>query len=138
MPCVLSGTFYYDVHDACGKQPETDGYPACASFTPGPNQKTLRQTGSNSAIAINANLVAGNRAKYCGKKIRVHHNGKEVHAPGGGDFFVWDGCAACQQDTIIDFSASGLRMLDRDACNKGVIQGVSWVVTDEQVHKFVY
>ena len=89
-------------------------------------------------IAINSNLVASDRAKYCGKKIQVFHNGDEVGAPDGGDWFVWDGCAACQQDTIIDFSASGLRMLDSDACDKGVIQGVSWVVTDEQVHDFVY
>ena len=126
------------MQDACGKQPETDRYPECASFTAGPNQKTLRQTGTNNAIAINSNLVGSNRAKYCGKKIQVYHNGKRVHGPDGGDFFVWDGCAACQHDTIIDFSASGLRMLDRDACTKGVIQGVSWVVTDEQVHKFTY
>ena len=133
-----SGTWYYDVRDACGKQQETDGYPECASFTAGPDQQTLRQTGSNNAIAINSDLVGGDRTKYCGKKIHVYHYGNEVSAPDGGDWFVWDGCDACRQNTIIDFSASGLRMFDSDACNKGVIQGVTWFVTEEQVHKFVY
>jgi hypothetical protein len=44
------GTYYFDVRTTCPqdtKYPETDGYPACASWDQGPNQQTLRQINSN-------------------------------------------------------------------------------------------
>ena len=41
------GTYYFDMRTPCPQNPggyaETDGYPTCASFTPGPYQQTLRQ-----------------------------------------------------------------------------------------------
>jgi hypothetical protein len=133
-----SGTYYFDVRTtACGSFPESNGYPLCTSNTPGPNQQTLAQLNSNNVVAINANLIGADRAKFCGKRIRVFKNGVEVAAPDGGNFFVWDGCAACASNSIIDFSFSGLRQISSDACNQGVVPGITWTVVDEVVRTFV-
>lgn len=76
----------------------------------GPNQQTLRQLGSNKVVGIDANLLGSNRALYCGKKVVVFDpNGRRVAAPDGGDFFVWDDCAARIGGGKIDLSVSGLR-----------------------------
>lgn len=136
-----SGTYYYDVRTQCPQNPngypETDGYATCESFSPGPNQKTLRQGNSDNVVAIDMNVLKVNRAGLCGKKIIVTHNGAPVSAPDGGDFYVWDGCAACVGGGRIDFSVSGLRNADPNACNLGVVPGVSWQVVDVQSRPFV-
>ena len=61
----------------------------------------------------------------------------QVNAPDGGDFYVWDGCAACVGGVRIDFSVSGLRNVESDGCEKGVVPGVTWTVTNTQIKKFV-
>lgn len=137
----IYGTFYYDIRGAVCPGiitfPENDGYPSCASFAPGPNQLTLRQLNSNNVIAIDNNLLGSNRAKYCGKKVIVTYNGQQITAPDGGDFFVWDGCAACIGGTIIDFSLSGLQRVTANACTVGKVPGVSFRVVDVVVRQFV-
>ena len=52
---------------------------------------------------------------------------------------MWDGCERCVQGNggFVDLSVSGARGLDPDACQKGLIPGVSWQVSDTQVKKFV-
>jgi len=82
------------------------------------------------------NVLKQQRSKLCGKQINVFHNGKRVPAPDGGQFYVWDGCAACVGGGRIDFSVSGLRNVESAACNIGVVPGVSWMVVDVQARKF--
>jgi hypothetical protein len=136
-----SGTYYYSTNTVCPSEPngypELDGYPACASFTPGPYQQTLRQIGTNNIVAIDNNVLSSDRAKYCGKRINIFHNGQPVTAPDGGPFFVWDGCAACAGGVRIDLSVNGLKNVDPNACNLGVVPGVTWQVIDSSVKAFV-
>lgn len=103
----------------------------------GPNQQTIRGVGSNNIVAIDAGVLGGNRAGLCGKKAIITYNGKQVAAPDGGDFFVWDACAACVGGGKIDFSVSGIKSANPNACTLGVVPGVSWQVVDTQVRPFV-
>ena len=64
-------------------------------------------------------------------------SGQQVAAPDGGNFFVWDGCAACVGGGKIDFSVSGARNIDANACTLGLIPGVGFKVVDEQVQPFI-
>jgi hypothetical protein len=135
-----SATYYYDVASPCPQDtsgyPETDGYPTCTSWEGG--AKTIRQYNTDNIVAIdNTVLTADTRAQLCGKKVLVFKDGQQVAAPDGGDFFVWDGCEACRGGGRIDFSATGARMVDGDACSLGVVPGVSFQVVDEQVLPFV-
>lgn len=137
----IIGTYYYDLRTTCPQDTagyaENNGYPRCTSDTPGPFQQTIAQVGSNNIIAIDNNVLSGNRARLCGKKVLVYKNGVQVRAPDGGDFFVWDGCAACIGGGKIDFSVSGARAVDPAACTLGLIPGVSFRVVDEVVKQFV-
>jgi hypothetical protein len=132
-----SGTFYYDVTGkTCGGPPyaENNGYPACASYNPA-YWKTLQQYGTNNIVAIDNNVLQANRAGLCGKQIHVYKNGKEV---AGGPFVVFDGCQACIGGGRIDFSLSALNSIDNgNACNDGVVPGISWSVTNNQIIPFV-
>jgi hypothetical protein len=134
-------TYYYDLRTRCPQDAsgyaENNGYPACTSWAPGPNQRTLAQEGSNNVVAIDMNHLAANRASLCGKKVLVYKNGVQVAAPDGGDFFVWDGCQACIGGGKIDFSVSGARKVDAGACTVGVIPGVTYQVVNQQVRQFV-
>lgn len=136
-----SGTYYYSTNTNCPSEPngyaETDGYPSCASYAPGPDQQTIRQIGSNNIVAIDSNLLGGDRAKYCGKEIQIFHNGSPVASPDGQPYFVWDGCDACQGGSRIDLSVNGLRLVDSNACDLGVVPGVTWQVTDRVIKTFV-
>ena len=138
---TADGTYYYDINTPCpqdGSYPETNGVPACASYDLSQAQ-TLAQLGSNNVVAIDRTLLpqGPGRAKLCGKKVLVYKDGQRVPAPDGGDFFVWDGCEACEGGVRIDFSVSGLKSVDPDACNLGVVPGVTFEVVDEQVQPFV-
>ena len=136
-----SGTYYYSTNKVCPSEPngypELDGYPSCASFTPGPNQQTLRQVNSNNIVAIDAGLLSGDRARYCGKQVNIFKNGQQVFAPDGGNFFVWDGCDACRGGSRIDLSVNGLQNVDPNACQLGVVPGVTWQVVDRTIKQFV-
>lgn len=75
------------------------------------------------------------RAKYCGKEIKVFKDGKQVE---GGPFVVFDGCEACEGGKRIDFSLSALDEIDNgNACDSGVVEGISWEVVDNQIMEFV-
>lgn len=136
-----SGTFYYDLRKTCPGIPyfpENNGYPYCASYNPsGATYKTLAQLGTNNVIAIDINVLSANRARLCGKKVLVYKDGKPVSAPDGGSFFVWDGCEACIGGGRLDFSLSGLQNAASNACNLGVVPGISWKVVDEVVTPFI-
>lgn len=141
-----AGTYYYDVHTSCpqdgGGYAENQGYPACTSYTPGPNQQTMQQIGSNNIVAIGQlayNAPESVRQQFCGKKVSVFYNGQQVAAPDGGDFFVWDGCQACADtnEGRLDFSVSGLRDVNPNACNLGVVPGITWQIEDVQIKQFV-
>lgn len=69
----------------------------------------------------------------------VTANGVPVAAPDGGDFFVWDGCERCSGagNTFIDFSVSGLRNANSNACTLGVVPGLAYTIYDTQVKAFV-
>jgi hypothetical protein len=96
------------------------------------------QVGSNNVVAIDAAVLGANKAALCGKQVRVYKaDGTRVAAPDGGDFFVWDGCAACVGGGKIDFSVRGARNVDANACALGVIPGVRFEVTDVQMKPFV-
>lgn len=134
-------TYYYDLHTSCPQDPHgypgtNNGYPLCTSHSPD-NYKTLRQYGSNNVIAIDAEVLGEARAALCGKKAIVRVNGRRVEAPDGGDFVVWDGCAACAKEAIVDFSVSGARRINPQACQIGAIEGITLDVVDEQVWEFI-
>ena len=75
--------------------------------------------------------------RYCGKQVKITYQGREIKAPNGGDYFVWDGCEACASMNRIDFSVPGLKNINSNACNLGVVPGVSYTITDVQVQPFV-
>lgn len=134
-----SGTFYYDVtgRTCSGGAPykENNGYPYCTSFVAGSDQKTVEQYGTNNIVAIDANFLSQNRDSLCGKQIHVYKDGVEVS---GGPFVVFDGCEACVGGGRIDFSLSALDSIDNgNACNDGVVPGITWRVTDNQIIPFV-
>ena len=91
-------------------------------------------------MAVDVNLLASEagRAKFCGKKVVITRpDGSRVTPPGGGDFFVWDACAACAGGVRIDFSVAGAQAVDAAACTKGVIPGLKVEILDSQVKPFV-
>lgn len=137
------GTYYFDARlSSCpgGESLESDTTPSCASNAPGPNAKTLMQLGSNNVIAIKA--LAGSpasdetRERYCGKQVIISVNGNQIQAPDGGDFFVWDGCETCSDETL-DFTVSGLLAVNSDACTLGIVKGIQYQITNTQVQNFV-
>jgi hypothetical protein len=132
------GTFYYDVTGrSCpgfGPYAENNGYPTCTSFDPA-RYRTLAQYGTNNIVAIDASVLAADRARYCGKEIVIYRNG--VRVP-GGPYVVFDGCAACQGGQGIDFSLTALNNIDNgNACNDGKVPGFTWQVTTNQIIPFV-
>lgn len=135
---TADGTYYYDVRSPC-PQDFLTYYPLvsptmCESYTPEFNPQTLRQRNSNNIIAIGQLLTNPNlRPTFCGKQVIVTYKGKQVKAPDGGDFVVWDGCEAC----AINFSVSGLRAVNSQACKLGVVPGVSYQITSVQVIPFI-
>ena len=136
-----SGTYYYDVHSNYCPQDsngyaENNGYGYCEPWQHS-GAKTLAQEGTNNIVAIDANLLSANRAGLCGKVVKVFANGKQVSAPDGGDFFVWDGCQACIGGGRIDFSVSGLKKVNGGACDLGVVPGVTWQIMSTQAKVFV-
>lgn len=144
-PGTQTGTYYYSTNKRCPGEPngypELDGYPTCISFTPGTNQKTLRQINSNNIVAIDSNILSNNRGRYCGKQVNIYKNGVKVAAPdqnpdGSREFYVFDGCQACIGGGRIDLSVNGLQNVDPNACNLGVVPGVTWQVVDKVVATF--
>jgi hypothetical protein len=131
-----SGTYYYDVAGAtCNGVgfPETSGYPYCTSFDSS-KYKRLNEYGTNKIVAIDRNVLSANRATLCGKQIQVFKNGVEVPGP----FVIFDGCEACVGGGRIDFSLTALNQIDNgNACQDGVVPGISWKVTNTQVIPFV-
>ena len=135
------GSYYYDVTGKfCPQdlQPyaENDSYPTCSSFDK-KKWKTLQDYDTNNIVAIDRKLLSDEkgREKYCGKEIKVFKDGKEVI---GGPFVVFDGCKACEGGKRIDFSLTALNKIDNgNACESGVVDGVSWEIVDNQVMKFV-
>jgi len=136
------GTFYYDVKDSfCGSFPENNGFPKCTSNTPGAAQQTMQQINTDNIVAIGQLFGAdeAGRAEWCGKKVVVADaDGNPVSAPDGGDFFVWDGCQRCAQDNnnVLDFSFSGLKNVNPDACTQGKVP-LSFTILNTQVMQFV-
>lgn len=138
------GTYYYDVKlsecpGGSSVQDVAAGIPTCASYTPGPDQVSLQQLGSNNVIAIGQLFQASDdaRSQFCGKQVLVTVDGNQIGAPDGGDFYVWDGCEECSTSDRIDFSVSGLLAVNSDACSLGVVPGVHYEITDTQVRDFV-
>jgi hypothetical protein len=133
-----SGTFYYDVTGRSCSGPsyaENQGYPTCTSFDPA-KWKKLSEYGTNKIVAIDNTLLQGQgRANLCGKQIQVFKDGVEVP---GGPFVVFDGCEACIGGSRIDFSLSALDQIDNgNACRDGLVPGISWKVTNNQIIPFI-
>ena len=133
------GSYYYDAFgDLCPHEsvpyPENQGIASCESYTPGENQNPLSFYGNNNLIAIdNARLQEPNgREKYCGKRVVVRYNGVLIDEV----FVVWDGCGACADGARLDFSRGALMAIDPNACELGLLPGISWKVIDEQVMPF--
>ena len=136
-----AATYYYDISGpGCFGEiyPENHGYPECTSHNPD-YWKTLAQYGTNNIVAIdNTKLnTPEQRAALCGKKIRIFYQGKEVIGPNGNPFVVFDGCEACIGGGRVDFSVPGIELINGNACTLGVVPGISWEVTDEQVIPFI-
>lgn len=135
------GTYYYDVSGKFCPQDdepyaENEGYPTCTSFDKN-KWKNLQDYDTNNIVAIDRQLLAdeAGRKKYCGKEIKVYKDGELVK---GGPFVVFDGCEACEGGVRIDFSLSALDKIDNgNACENGVVPGISWDVVDNQIINFV-
>jgi hypothetical protein len=51
---------------------------------------------------------------------------------------VFDGCEACIGGSRIDFSLSALDQIDNgNACRDGLVPGISWKVTNNQIIPFI-
>ncbi|KAI9349510.1 hypothetical protein BDR26DRAFT_915248 [Obelidium mucronatum] len=125
------GSYYYDFTGrTCPHEqsyPENNGYTSCEPSAP--PYMTLGQHQDNFIVALALDQMNANKANLCGKRVIVKYNGIEV----SGSFVVWDSCAACTGGVRLDFSLSALLAINPDACFKGVVPGISWEVTDEQV-----
>ena len=142
---MSTASYYYDKisTNTCGegRDPVVSGYTKCESYTRGPNQLPLAQRNTNNIIAI-GELFGGSeadRATWCGKQVVVTYKGRQITAPDGGDFYVWDGCEACSSpmDVRMDFSASAAQEMDPAVCTNGLVPGVNWVITSKQAVPFL-
>ncbi|KAJ3063028.1 hypothetical protein HDU98_001107 [Podochytrium sp. JEL0797] len=129
-----SGTYYYDIYNqVCPgftHYAENQGITACE---PSVGYQTLAQRNNNNIVAIAVDQLSANKAGLCGKRVVVKYNGEEVE----GNFVVWDACVACTGGVKIDFSLGALQKIEPNACHMGVVPGMSWEVTDEQVIPYV-
>lgn len=135
---TVTGSYYYDVKNpSCpGAKGLASGYGICASVTPGSNQQTLQQMNTNNIVALDANFFGGwsQRSKWCGKQVVISRNGKQINPPDGGNWFIWDSCGTPGR---MDFSFTGLQQFDSNACQDGLVSGLSVTVYNNQVHSFV-
>ncbi|KAK5992344.1 hypothetical protein PT974_05748 [Cladobotryum mycophilum] len=136
------GTYYYDIKQtkACGADFSlmNQGNVECNR-----GALSLNKINSNNLVAMNHTLLAGNLAKYCGKRVVVTVNGVKSNVP----FFIGDGCERCGTGSSnnhqwnptgapgLDFSYSQLSALNNNACFAGHID-LSWEITDETVFNF--
>ena len=130
-------SYYYDVAGATCLASEAAGYAETSGYTAcEPNDvslaKTLKQHGTNYIVAIDDGLLSSDKAKYCGKRIKVTKGGEEV----AGTFYVWDGCAACAGGARLDLSVTAINQADPNACTLGLID-ISWEILNEQVVPYV-
>ncbi|KAJ3139378.1 hypothetical protein HK100_011715 [Physocladia obscura] len=129
------GTYYYDVTgltcDGQAEYPENNGYTSCEPSAP--PYETLLERDNNYIVALAVDQMNGNKEKLCGKRVIISYNGQVVE----GNFVVWDSCVACAGGVRLDFSLSALETIDSQACTLGVVPGINWEVTDEQVIPYV-
>ncbi|KAJ3093362.1 hypothetical protein HK100_006650 [Physocladia obscura] len=129
-----SGTYYYDVTGrTCNGDPpyaEDNGYAFCE---PDSGYETLAQRDDNYIVALALDEMEANKAGLCGKQVIVSYNGNVVP----GNFVVWDACQACTGGVRLDFSVTALLSINSNACELGVVPGVSWEVTTTQVIPYV-
>ncbi|KAM0469986.1 hypothetical protein ACHAPX_010170 [Trichoderma viride] len=137
------GTLYYDVEDVNGCQDDFSnqnlGFVEC-NFSTG---LSLDQMNTDNVVAMNHTLLAGDLAKYCGKKVIVTTNGVAHDL----DLFIGDGCARCaggsSTNTVwnpdgapgLDFSFTVAQQLNSDACFFGHFD-LSWEIVDETLYDF--
>ncbi|KAJ3119391.1 hypothetical protein HK100_000337 [Physocladia obscura] len=129
-----SGTYYYDITgrtcNGAPPYPEDNGYTFCE---PDSGYETLTQRGDNYIVALALDQMQANKAGLCGKQVIVKYNGNVVP----GNFVVWDACQACTGGVRLDFSVTALLSINSNACQLGVVPGVSWEVTTTQVIPYV-
>ncbi|KKO96630.1 hypothetical protein THAR02_11268 [Trichoderma harzianum] len=137
------GTLYYDVEDTDGCQFnftfQNKGFVECNFLT----SLSLDQMNTNYVVAMNHTLLAGDLAKYCGKKVIVTRNGIQSNLP----LFIGDGCERCgsglSTNTIwnpsgapgLDFSYTVAQELDNNACFNGHFD-VTWEIVNETLYNF--
>lgn len=111
----MRATVYYDVAngDACGQQNGgpfpadwavtsgiNDGIPMCQNLKKG----SLKEINSNQIVAMDHNMLAAH-PDWCGKEVKVYRaDGSEVTID-DGPLVLYDGCAACMTQGIVDLSA---------------------------------
>lgn len=111
----MRATVYYDVAagDQCGQQNGgpfpadwavnsgiNDGIPMCQNLKKG----SLKQINSNQIVAMDHNMMVAH-PDWCGKEVKVYRpDGSEVTID-DGPLVLYDGCAACMTQGIIDLSA---------------------------------
>ncbi|KAJ3064722.1 hypothetical protein HDU98_011889 [Podochytrium sp. JEL0797] len=129
------GTYYYDINNQhCPGQNSlaaTNNFPT--SCEPGAGFQTLASHGNNYMVALDITKMTGNKATYCGKRVIVSYKGQVMP----GNFVVWDSCLACAGGGRLDFSLGALQQIEPNACQLGVVSGMSWEVTNEQVIPYV-
>lgn len=137
------GTLYYDISDVNGCQDDfslqNEGFVECNFFT----GLSLDEMNTDYVVAMNHTLLAGNLAKYCGKKVIVTSNGVQSDLP----LFIGDGCARCaggpSTNTVwnpngapgLDFSYTVAQELNSNACFAGHFP-LTWEIVDETLYNF--
>lgn len=136
------GTLYYDVLDPTGCQDnfvfQNEGFVECNQ-----GALSLDQMNTDNVVAMNHTLLAGNLAKYCGKKVIVTTNGVAHDL----NLFIGDGCARCAGGPStatawnpdgapgLDFSYTIAQQLNSNACFNGHFD-LSWEIVDETLYNF--
>jgi len=134
---------YYDMNGGgtCGPAQgittfgNSAGNTYCESHNPA-LAKTLGQRATNNIVAMPLDIITGNAATYCGKKVVVTWKGVKRDDL---DLFIWDGCQACSSNDGLDFSSTIFGELAGTAnCGAGRIQNeMTWEILDETVLPYV-
>jgi hypothetical protein len=94
---------------------------------------TLKSLNSNRIVAMDYSMVSADKAKWCGKEVQIFGaDGKEITID-EGPFVLFDGCAACMTEGIIDVSAKAFAAIKGGNCGGNNPTGLTVKILDRSV-----
>ncbi|ORY22830.1 hypothetical protein BCR39DRAFT_370209 [Naematelia encephala] len=114
-------TVYYDVsnehcNDVFGNG-WAEGINNNPTFCDGQQDRTLNDIGTDQIVAVNASLVMANPEEYCGREVAIYKSdGTQFTLGNNKPFVIWDSCAACVDNAILDVSAAAFVGLKGGTC----------------------